>query len=109
MRVADIILQQLGGNRFAAMTGSKMFIADGNSLKMNLAKNASKANRLTVTLDEATDTYKMRFYRYTAGRLNKKTFAWTPDKVTEVAEYSDVYCDQLQELFTEVTGLYTHF
>lgn len=49
----------------------------------------------------------MHFYKYTAGRLNKKTFEWVPDKVTEVAEFTNVYCDTLQDLFTQVTGMYT--
>lgn len=93
MSVAETILQQLGGQRFTAMTGSKNYLADGN--------------RLTITLDEATDTYRMRFYKYTAGRLNKKTFEWVPDKVVEVAEFDNVYCDMLQELFTQVTWMYT--
>lgn len=93
MSVAETILQQLGGQRFTAMTGSKNYLADGNSL--------------TITLDEATDTYRMRFYKYTAGRLNKKTFEWVPDKVVEVAEFDNVYCDMLQELFTQVTRMYT--
>lgn len=57
MSVAETILQQLGGHRFTVMTGSKNYIADGNSLRMTLAKNHSKANRLTITLDEVTDTY----------------------------------------------------
>ena len=52
-------------------------------------------------------TYRMRFYKYTAGRLNKKTFEWVPDKVVEVAEFDNVYCDMLQELFTQVTWMYT--
>ena len=93
MSVAETILQQLGGQRFTAMTGSKNYLADGNSLR--------------ITLDEATDTYRMRFYKYTAGRLNKKTFEWVPDKVVEVAEFDNVYCDMLQELFTQVTWMYT--
>lgn len=51
MSVAETILQQLGGQRFTAMTGSKNYLADGNSLRMTLAKNHSKANRLAITLD----------------------------------------------------------
>jgi hypothetical protein len=89
------------------MTGSKHFLSDGNTLRMHLAKNMSKANRLEITLD-ADDTYTVRFYKYTAGRLNKKTFSWTEDKTTEVYEERGVYCDMLQPIFTEVTGLYTH-
>lgn len=107
MSVAETILQQLGGHRFTVMTGSKNYLADGNSLRMTLAKNHSKANRLTITLDEVTDTYRMRFYRYTPGRLNKNTFEWVPDKVVEVAEFENVYCDMLQELFTQVTWMHT--
>ena len=108
MRVADIILQQLGGNRFAVMTGSKNFISDGNTLRMSLARNASKANRLYITLD-FDDTYTMRFFRYTAPRWNNKKCWYDDEKITEIKTYTGVYCDQLQELFTEVTGLYTHF
>ena len=105
--VAETILTQLGGNRFIVMTGAKNLMADGNSLRMTLARNASKANRLTITLDPS-DTYTMRFFKYTPGKLNAKTGAWVDDKVVEVAEFSGVYCDQLQELFTQVTGMYTH-
>lgn len=109
MKVYEIIFQQLGGNRFAAMTGSKRFVGDGNTLEMQLAKNKSKANRLAITLDEGKDLYTMRFYKYTPGRFNRTTCEFTEDKVVEVELFEDVFCDQLQEIFTEVTGLYTHF
>lgn len=107
MRVADTILQQLGGNKFIVMTGSKNFLSDGNTLRMHLAKNVSKANRLEITLD-ADDLYTMRFYKYTAGRLNKKTWSWTADKVEEVYTVSGIWFDMLQPVFTQVTGMYTH-
>lgn len=106
MRVADIILEQLVGHKFVVMTGSKNFLADGNTLRMNLAKNGSKANRLWITLD-ADDTYTMRFFKYTAPRFNSKTLTFTEEKITEVREHKGVYCDMLQDIFTEVTGLYT--
>ena len=38
MQVAQTILQQLGGNKFVVMTGSKNFIAGENFLRMNLKK-----------------------------------------------------------------------
>ena len=107
MTVANTILEQLGGNKFIAMTGAKNFVSDGNTLRMTLPKNRSKANRLYITLD-AMDTYTMNFFKYTAGRLNKKTFAWTPDKQEDVKEISSVYADMLQDIFTDVTGMYTH-
>ena len=71
-------------------------------------KNGSKANRLYITLDEMTDTYTMRFFRYTAPRMNTKTFTFTSEKVKEIHEVSGVYFDQLQPIFTSVTGFDTH-
>lgn len=107
MTVANTILEQLGGNRFLAMTGANHLVADGNTLRMTLTKNRSRANRLYITLD-ADDTYTMRFFRFTAGRLNRKTFAWTDDKTEEVKTVNGVYCDMLQEIFTATTGMVTH-
>lgn len=110
MGVAEIILSQLGGNKFIAMTGSKNFVAAGNTLRMTLAKNASKANRLYITLG-SDDLYTMHFFKYTAGgwRVNHKagTVTEKKEKIEEVKTFYGVYCDQLQELFTEVTKLYT--
>ena len=37
--VAKTILEQLGGGKFIAMTGSRDFIDLGNGLRMNLARN----------------------------------------------------------------------
>ena len=112
MKVANIILQQLGGNRFIAMTGASHFVSDGNTLRMNLPRNASKANRLYITL-AADDTYTMRFFYYRAGgwRVNHKTMTVTETKTVErdVYKIEGVYFDQLQSIFTKQTGLYTHF
>lgn len=110
MNTAQIILQQLGGNKFIAMTGAKNFVADGYTLRMTLPRNGSKANRLWITLD-ADDTYTMRFFKYTAGGLKvnykKGTADFVEPKEEEVKTYYGVYCDMLQELFTEVTKMYT--
>jgi len=106
MTVVQTILGQLGGNRFIAMTGSKHFTDCGNTLKMTLAGNASKANRLDVTLN-GRDTYDMSFYRYIPVKVNKKTFEVKDEQFIQVAKFDGIYADQLQGLFTEVTGLYT--
>lgn len=96
LNVATEILKQLGGNKFIAMTGSKNFIDGGNFLRMNLTKNKAKAKWLKITLN-SMDTYDMSFF--------------TADKefnITVKAQFDGVYCDQLQDIFTQVTGLYTH-
>ena len=98
--IAKTILQQIGGRRFVAMTGSKDFIDMGNGLRMSLARNKTSANRLKIILDEDTDTYTMYFYRQT---LTK----YADIKVKEIAKYEGVYFDMLQQIFTDVTGLYT--
>jgi hypothetical protein len=105
MSVPSIILEQLGGQQFIAMTGCKNFVGDKNKLRMTIPKNMSKANRLEITL--INDLYNMRFYKYTAPRLNKTTFQYTDEKIVEVKDYEGVYADMLQVLFTEVTGMYT--
>ena len=111
-QIASDIYNQLGGHKFEVMTGTKGFIWDNDKqqLRMSLAKNASKANRLDIIYNW-DDTYTMRFFNYRAGhwRIDHKrqTVTEIPEKITEVRTYSHIYCDQLQELFTEITGMYT--
>ena len=94
MEIAKTILNQLGGNRFIAMTGSKQFIAGENSLSMKLTRNQSGANYLRITL--SLDLYKMEFISIRGAKMTTKK------------EYNQVYNDQLQSLFTDATGLYTY-
>ena len=94
MTVAQTILDQLGGNKFIAMTGSKNFLSGEKYLSMKLAKNQSGATQLRIEL-EATDTYKMEFLRCT-----KKG-------CSTIIICDFVYCDELQSWFTAVTGLNT--
>lgn len=101
--IAKTILQQIGGRRFAAMTGSNNFTDMGNGLRMNITRNKTSANRLVITYDEDADLYNMRFYRQT---FSKKTFEV---KTKDISIHEGIYCDMLEEMFTMVTGLYTHF
>ena len=107
MTVANTILEQLGGNKFIAMTGAKNFLSDGNTLRMTLPKNRSKANRLYITLD-TTDTYTMYFFKFTAGRLNKRLSHGPRINRKILKKVSGVYADMLQDIFTATTGMATH-
>lgn len=102
-QVAKIILQQIGGRRFVAMTGSHDFINLGNGLRMSLSRNKTSANRLEIIYDEGADLYNVRFYRQC---MNHKTFEATTKNIKTI---EGVYCDMLEDIFTDVTGLYTHF
>jgi len=100
--VAKTILEQLGGGRFIAMTGAKNLIAgagEDRSLTFRLPKSKDGINAVKITLDPS-DTYTVRFFRIGDRRT---AYAQTDKSVHE-----DIYADMLQELFTRVTGLYTH-
>ena len=95
MTIATEILNQLGGNRFLVMTGSKNLVAMENGLRMNLSRNKAGAKWLSVKLN-GLDLYDLDFF--------------TADKdlnIKSKAKFENVYCDQLQSIFTQVTGLYT--
>ena len=85
--IAKTILEQIGGRRFATMTGSKDFIDMGNGLRMSLARNKTSANRLDIIYDGGADLYNMRFYRFLSVSMmadkesSKETFVPIFDKI----------------------------
>ena len=92
----NTLLQQLGGNKFMVMTGAKNLMVDKKekSLHMRIGKNSKGINHVKITY-MPDDTYKMDF-----GRIRKMDY-----KV--VRSVTGVYAEALQDLFTEVTGMYT--
>lgn len=102
---ATILIEQLGGRKFIAMTGTKNFITDNANgtptLRMDLKANFGGVNRLQIALN-ANDTYTMYFYKLAIG----KSTNWEA-KVTKEQTFAGVYSDMLQSIFTKVTGLYT--
>lgn len=106
MTVAQEILSQLGGRRFIVMTGSKAILSSDNSITLKLVRNKSKANELKITLN-GLDLYDMQFIYHKYPTLNKRTWIFEEEIKKDIKTFKDIYCDQLQELFTEVTGLYT--
>ena len=100
--IAKEILRQLGGGRFMSMVGGKNAF-HGNfggkpGLQVDIGKGAQGGiNRLIVTLDPASDTYNMEFWRIAKGGLSTK----------KVSEASGVYADDLQRVFTDRTKFYT--
>jgi|TARA_R110002096_G_scaffold353324_1_gene546585 hypothetical protein len=95
-QVATTILNQLGGRKFLAFTGSKNLIAGENFLTMKLARNSSGANYLKISLN-AMDTYEIEFISIRSGAMKTKH------------EFNGIYNDQLVNIFETTTGLYTKF
>ena len=108
------ILDQIGGNKFLVMTGSKVkyYGYDKNGyayLRLELTKNKSKAKFLKIQLN-SKDLYNMTFSKIKK-TLNKEYLAIGikiyDEALENIKTIEDVYCDQLQEVFTKVTGMYT--
>ena len=93
--VANTILQQLGGNKFIVMTGAKGFITGGSDLGFRIGRNSSGFNFIRIVLN-AMDTYDVEFIRI-------RKF-----EVAETKKVDGLYCDDLQRVFTETTGMDTH-
>lgn len=98
MTVANTILEQLGGNKFIAMTGARNLTGSDNSLSFRLpgaggfCKQGINAVKITLT---AMDDYIVEALRIRGS------------KIAPVAYREGVYCDTLRETFETMTGLRT--
>ena len=91
-QVAKTILQQLGGNRFIAMTGAKNFGSSKNSLQFKIGRNSKSISHVIITL-KSSDLYDVEFIRMRG----------TSRKV--VKKVTGVYADMLGKIFTKYTGM----
>ena len=93
---SKIILQQLGGNRFIAMTGAKYFAGSNDGdLSFKIGRNASGITHVKIKLNDL-DLYNIDFIRV-RGTL-----------VKSLRCVNNVYAEDLQRIFTATTGLDTH-
>jgi hypothetical protein len=96
MSIAQSILQQLGGNKFIAMTGSTLFVGGDDYLMFKTRKSLciNKTSKVKITLTPM-DLYTVEF------------MSIYKDTVKIISKHEDVYVEDLQELFTRETGLVT--
>lgn len=97
LTVSKTILEQLGGHRFRVMTGSTNFTGDVHSLSFKLTANKSGGTHMRITLTPA-DTYLVEVLKCSTRR---------PAGITLISRHEDVYAENLQDLFTDITGLDT--
>lgn len=94
MTVANTILEQLGGRRFIMMTGAKKFIGTANSLIFRVpGRTSDGCNKVVVTLT-AMDDYTIETF-----------FIRAPQTHRACSTRDGVYCDNLQAVFSSITGL----
>lgn len=89
---ARIILNQLGGNRFVAMTGAKDFVTTDNAISFRIGRNTSEANKVRITL-EPTDTYSVEFFQLRG--IDCST----------ISRFEFIHVEELGDIFTRITGL----
>jgi hypothetical protein len=94
MTIAQTVLEQLGGNRFLAMTGARALVNTGTGLRFDLPRAKSGINKVAVELTPA-DEYTVRAYRYSRRTL----------ECPEVATREHIQAADLRRVFTTLTGL----
>ncbi len=94
MTVARIILDQLGGGMFLAMTGAHTLISREDGLSFKLPSNFATdgINYIRITLN-VMDTYDIEF-----GKTRRL-------KYTQHSLHKGIYFDGLQDLISRTTGL----
>ena len=95
MELANEIYNQLGGRKFAVMTGAKNLIAIKNGLQFSLPGGGgfcrNGINGVQITLN-GLDLYDVKFYRIRG--INMK----------EIAYHENIYNDMLPTIFEKETG-----
>ena len=94
-QIAQTILQQLGGNKFIAMTGAKNLGFTNKGLQMKIGRNTKGVTHVIIDLDRGKDLYNIEFVKIRGV------------KRTTVKKLKGVYADQLGKIFTKYTGLRT--
>ena len=99
LEISKTILAQLGGPRFIIMTGARDLIGGDNFLMFRLPAGFAKdgINKVRITLDW-TDTYIFEAL---------KVYRGPEVKFDTIEKLEGVYAEDLQEIFTRVTGLDT--
>lgn len=96
-------LQQLGGNKFLAMTGAKNLMYDEKenyfSFKLPRAKNG--INYVKITLN-SNDYYDIEYATFRMSMKSEKGYTYKVKK-----SFDNVPAENLRDNFEQTTGLYT--
>ena len=93
--VSKTILQQLGGNKFIAMTGAHGFVSHGTKgVSFRIGTNSKGINMVFIVYDRGRDLYNLEFGLFKAANYKVKK------------KYKGVYADQIGDIFENATGMY---
>ncbi len=96
MKPYEIILEQLGGNKFVAMTGAKL-MHDGDYILIAKIKGSRIYNQISIFLN-GLDLYDITFKKIGTIKTNFRTIV---EKI-----YKDVYAENMKNIIESETGLY---
>ncbi len=105
-QVAETILSQMGGyNRLSAMIGAKHLfqVEEGGKCGLSFRFGGSKVHNYCRVLLNGNDLYDVHISRVVKARGEFRY------EYKNVAEYTDIFADQLMDLFEETTNLYLTF
>ena len=91
-RKAAVLLKQLGGNRFIAMTGAKGFAFSSKYMSFKIGRNSKGINFVRIG-HNAKDLYDMEFGFVSVRGIKVKK------------KVKDVYADMLGQMFKKYTGM----
>ena len=91
-RKAAVLLKQLGGNRFIAMTGAKGFAVSNKYMSFKIGRNSKGINFVRIG-HNAKDLYDMEFGFVSVRGIKVKK------------KVKDVYADMLGQMFKKHTGM----
>ena len=94
--IASIIYDQIGGDRFKVMTGAHSFSTTTQGLVFKLPKG-----KYFIVKLNGKDLYDLGLWRN--GQFRKDKYI----EAKELKNRLDVFAEDLQNTFTEMTGLYT--
>lgn len=97
LTIAKTILNQLGGQRFILMTGSKDFVGGNDYLQFKVGRNLNGISHVKIIYNYGKDLYTAIFMKWNGRKMEFK----------EVAKFEELYCEDLTERFVEQTGLLT--
>ena len=88
----EVILQQLGGNRFVAMTGAKnLGTSNKKDLSFSIGRNAKNVSHVHIKLT-SMDLYDVEFINMRGAKRKSK-------------KVKGVYGDMLPKIFKKYTGM----
>lgn len=94
--IAATIYSQIGGDRFKLMTGAHSFSQTENGLVFKM-----RGGKYFIIKLNGKDLYDLGYWR--SGQFRKDKYL----EARVIKEVNDVFAEDLQNAFTEMTGLYT--